>query len=47
MEYLEKLLEKLKDWASKLIENLLGPEPEPEPELIPIPVDQPKIPLSH
>jgi hypothetical protein len=39
MDYIEKVLEKLKDWARKLIETLLGPEPEPEPELIPIPVN--------
>lgn len=39
MDYVEKVLEKLKEWARKLIETLLGPEVEPEPELIPIPVD--------
>jgi hypothetical protein len=38
MEYIEKVLEKLKEWAGKLIEALLGPEMQPEPELIPIPV---------
>jgi hypothetical protein len=38
MEYIEKVLEKLKEWAGKLIEVLLGPELQPEPELIPIPV---------
>lgn len=41
MDYIEKVLEKLKDWAQKLIETLLGPNPELEPELIPIPVKQP------
>ena len=40
MEYLDKALEKMKEWARKLIENLLGPEPEPEAELIPIPVER-------
>ncbi len=40
MDYVEKVLEKLKEWARKLIEALLGPEVEPEPELIPIPVDE-------
>ncbi|MGF1486412.1 MAG: hypothetical protein ACFBSE_04795 [Prochloraceae cyanobacterium] len=40
MEYLDKALEKMKEWARKLIESLLGPEAEPEPELIPIPVDR-------
>jgi hypothetical protein len=39
MDYIEKVLENLKDWARKLIETLLGPEAEPEAELIPIPVD--------
>jgi hypothetical protein len=41
MDYIEKVLEKLKDWAQKLIETLLGPTAEPEPELIPIPVKEP------
>jgi hypothetical protein len=39
MDYIERVLEKLKHWANKLIEALLGPEIQPEPELIPIPVD--------
>jgi hypothetical protein len=39
MGYIEKVLEKLKQWAGKLIEVLLGPEMQPEPELIPIPVE--------
>lgn len=39
MDYVEKVLEKLKEWARKVIETLLGPEVESEPELIPIPVD--------
>lgn len=38
MEYIEKVLEKLKEWGRKIIEALLGPEAEPEPEPIPIPV---------
>jgi hypothetical protein len=42
MDYLEKMLEKLKEWAQKLIETLTGPEVEPEPELIPIPVHEPR-----
>ena len=41
MDYIEKVLEKLKEWARRLIETLLGPEAEPEPELIPIPVNDP------
>ncbi len=40
MDYIDKVLEKLKELGRKLIEALLGPEAEPEPELIPIPVDE-------
>ncbi|MBD2778183.1 hypothetical protein [Iningainema tapete] len=40
MDYIEKVLEKLKELAGKLIEALLGPQAEPEPELIPIPVEE-------
>jgi hypothetical protein len=39
MDYVEKVLEKLKEWARRLIETLLGPEAEPEREPIPIPVN--------
>ena len=39
MDYIEQLLDKLKDLAQKLIEVLLGPEAEPERESIPIPVN--------
>ncbi|QXE22968.1 hypothetical protein B6N60_01655 [Richelia sinica FACHB-800] len=42
MDYIEKVLEKLKELARKLIEALLGPEAEAEPELIPIPVNEPR-----
>lgn len=42
MEYIEKALEKLKEWARKLVEALLGPQEQPEPELIPIPVREPQ-----
>ncbi len=41
MDYLDNLLEKVREWARRLIEALLGPEPEPEAELIPIPVNDP------
>jgi predicted RNase H-like HicB family nuclease len=41
MDYIEEVLEKLKEWARKLIETLLGPEAQPEPEPIPIPVNNP------
>ncbi|MEL6501879.1 MAG: hypothetical protein AAFQ23_10830 [Cyanobacteria bacterium J06623_1] len=39
MDYIDKILEKLKDIAQKLIEVLLGPDVEPERETIPIPVN--------
>lgn len=39
MDYIEQLLDKLRDLAQKLIEVLLGPEATPEKEAIPIPVD--------
>lgn len=39
MDYLDNLLEKLRDMVGKLVDSLLGPELEPEPELIPIPVN--------
>jgi hypothetical protein len=38
MDYIQEILDKLKEWASKVIEILLGPEAQPEPELVPIPV---------
>lgn len=38
MEFIEKVLEKLREWVQQLIDALLGPEVEPEPEPIPIPV---------
>ncbi len=41
MEFIDQVIEKLKEIARKVISSLLGPEPEPEPELIPIPVDPP------
>ena len=39
MDYIGKVLEKIKEWARRLIETLLGPDMQPEPEPIPIPVD--------
>ena len=41
MDYIEKVLERLKEWARRLIETLLGPEAQPEPEPIPIPINEP------
>jgi hypothetical protein len=42
MDYIEKVLEKVKEWARKIIDALLGPEGQPEPEPIPIPVNEPQ-----
>ncbi len=42
MDYIEKVLEKLKEWTRRLIEALLGPEAQPEAELIPVPVNDPQ-----
>ena len=41
MDFIDRVIEQLKEIARKVIEALLGPEPEPEAELIPIPVDEP------
>lgn len=38
MDYIDQVLEKLKEWTRKVIEALLGPEAQPEPEPIPVPV---------
>ncbi len=42
MDYIDTLIDKLKEWARKIIEALLGPEAEPEAEPIPIPVNEPR-----
>ena len=42
MDYIEKVLEKLKEWTGRLIEALLGPDVQPEAELIPVPVNDPQ-----
>jgi hypothetical protein len=39
MDYLEKILDKLREWAQQLVDTLFGPQSESEPEAIPIPVD--------
>jgi predicted RNase H-like HicB family nuclease len=46
MDYIDKALEKLKEWIDKVIDALLGPQAQPEPELIPIPVDD-RNPRRH
>jgi hypothetical protein len=42
MDYIDKALEKLREWVDRVIEALFGPETQGEPELIPIPVDEPR-----
>ncbi|HEY9810818.1 MAG TPA: hypothetical protein V6D13_15935 [Halomicronema sp.] len=42
MDYIDKVLEKIKELARKLIEALLGPDVQPEPEMIPVPVNDSK-----
>lgn len=42
MDYIEKALEKLREWIDSIIDALLGPETQHEPELIPIPVKEPR-----
>jgi hypothetical protein len=39
MDYIEKILERLQEWADKVIELILGPQGEPETEPIRIPVN--------
>lgn len=41
MDYIQDILEKLKEWGRRIVEALLGgAEPEVEAEPIPIPVDE-------
>ncbi len=40
MDFIDQLLEKLKSWAKRVVEVLLGPDAAPEGELIPIPVEE-------
>jgi hypothetical protein len=47
MDYIEQILDKLRELAQKLIEILLGPEAEPEPEPIPIPVNDRKSGINR
>ncbi|MGF1499108.1 MAG: hypothetical protein ACFB8W_20115 [Elainellaceae cyanobacterium] len=39
MEFIEDMLEKLREWVRKVLDALFGPEPQAEPEPIPVPVD--------
>lgn len=40
MDFIEKVLEKLREWTQKIIEAILGPDVQPELEPIPVPVDK-------
>ena len=39
MDYIDQVLEKLREWADKVLDALFGPQAQPEHEPIPIPVD--------
>ena len=39
MDYIDQVLEKLREWADKVMDALFGPQAQPEHEPIPIPVD--------
>ena len=44
MDYIEKALEKLREWLDRVIDALFGPQVQPEQEPIPVPVDEyPKL----
>jgi hypothetical protein len=38
MDYIDQVIEKLKEWARKLVETLLGRDVQPDLEPIPVPV---------
>ncbi len=40
MDFIEDLLEKVKDWVQQLLDSLTGSGAQPEPEPIPIPVNE-------
>ena len=42
MDYIEKAIDKLREWIDRVLDALFGSEPQQEPELIPIPVDEPR-----
>ncbi|MEL6604381.1 MAG: hypothetical protein AAFP20_14270 [Cyanobacteria bacterium J06614_10] len=39
MDYIDKALDKLREWIDKVMDALFGPEAQPEHEPIPVPVD--------
>lgn len=42
MEYIDRALEKIKEWIDRVLDALFGPESQHEPEPIPIPVSDHK-----
>ena len=40
MDFIEEILDKVRELVRKLLDTLLGPEAQPEHELIPVPVDE-------
>ncbi len=42
MDYIEKVVDKLREWIDRVIDALFGPDSQYEPELIPIPVNEPR-----
>lgn len=42
MDYIEKAIDKLREWIDRVLDALFGSEPQREPELIPIPVQEPR-----
>ncbi len=38
MNYIQEILDKLAEWANKIMDLLLGPDVQVESELVPIPV---------
>ena len=39
MDFIEEMLDKLRELVDKLLDSILGPDPELEPETIPVPVN--------
>ena len=39
MDYIDKALDKLREWVDKVMDALFGPQAEPDVAPIPIPVD--------
>ncbi len=43
MDWLDKVIEKLREWLDRVVDTLVGPRPQQQPQPIPIPVhDHPR-----